>query len=154
MLITQGLFLLLNVSVLLQSLFSGNWKNDRSDSIALNYWLGMDSGVIDVKLSKRLPEGVRQMAMILRKGIIDGSIDPFCRRIVSQDGTVRNDGTKVFTPEQILHMDWLCDNVVGYIPKFEELLPASQPLVRELGIYRDQIPPEREGAIIENTDHI
>ena len=138
----------------LQSLFSGNWKNDRSDSIALNYWLGMDSGVIDVKLSKRLPEGVRQMAMILRKGIIDGSIDPFCRRIVSQDGTVRNDGTKVFTPEQILHMDWLCDNVVGYIPKFEELLPASQPLVRELGIYRDQIPPEREGAIIENTDHI
>ena len=67
---------------------------------------------------------------------------------------MRNDGTKVFTPEQILHMDWLCDNVVGYIPKFEELLPVSQPLVRELGIYRDQIPPEREGAIIENTDRV
>ena len=41
-------------------------------------------------------------------------------------------------------MDWLLSNVDGTIPSFEEILPYSQNMVRELGIYRDQIPPEKE----------
>ena len=41
-------------------------------------------------------------------------------------------------------MDWLCDNVIGTIPTFEEILPMSQTLVRELGIYRDSIPVVKE----------
>ena len=41
-------------------------------------------------------------------------------------------------------MDWLCDSVEGRIPSFEELSPISQPLVRELGVYRESIPPEKE----------
>ena len=56
----------------------------------------------------------------------------------------KNDGTAAFTSEQILRMDWLCENVIGEIPKFEDILPYSQTMVRELGIYRGQIPPEKE----------
>ena len=41
-------------------------------------------------------------------------------------------------------MDWLCDNVEGTIPAFDELLPNSQEMVRLLGVYRDKIPPETE----------
>ena len=41
-------------------------------------------------------------------------------------------------------MDWLCENVEGVIPKFDEILPFAQPVVRELGVYRDQIPAEKE----------
>jgi hypothetical protein len=44
-------------------------------------------------------------------------------------------------------MDWLCENVQGSIPEFHEILPISQAMVRELGIYRDQIPPEQEGSL-------
>ena len=33
---------------------------------------------------------------LLKKGIVDGRIDPFCRHIVSQDGSLRNDGGAVF----------------------------------------------------------
>ena len=44
-------------------------------------------------------------------------------------------------------MDWLCDNVEGSIPKFEEILPYSQKMVRELGVYRDTIPPEKEAGL-------
>ena len=138
----------------IRSIFSGGWKREKGVSTALNYWLGMDSGVIGLKVSEKLPEGVRQLAKILEKGLVDGSIDPFLRRIVSQDGTLKNDGTRPFTPEQILHMDWLCGNVIGDIPPFEELLPISQGLVRELGIYRDQIPPEKEVRPLEDFDHL
>ena len=137
----------------LRNIFSGGWKHS-SEGKALNYWLGMDSGVIDLELSRKLPAGVRQMAKILRYGMLSGNIDPFRRRIVAQDGTIKNDGTTTFTPDQILHMDWLVENVIGSIPPFEELLPQSQALVRELGIYRDKIPAEKEGKNREDFDHI
>ena len=41
-------------------------------------------------------------------------------------------------------MDWLCAEVDGSIPAFEELRPASHGMVRTLGVYRDQLPPEKE----------
>ena len=138
----------------IRSILSGGWKREKTDTTALNFWLGMDSGVIDVGLSDRLPEGVRQMANLLKTSISSGQLDPFCRRIVAQDGTVKNDGSTRFTPEEVLHMDWLCDNVVGSIPPFEEILPISQKMVRQLGIYRDSIPPEKEVTPREDSCHL
>ena len=138
----------------IRSIFAGGWKREKGESTAVNYWLGMDSGVIGIRLSEKLPEGVRQMAKILEQGLKDGTLDPFRRRIVTQDGTVKSDGTHVFSPEELLHMDWLCDNVVGSIPPFEEILPVSQKMVRQLGIYRDSIPPEKEAVIREDSGHL
>ena len=136
-----------------RGILSGGWKNEKGGA-ALNYWLGMDSGVIDISLSDKLPEGIRRLAWLLRRGLIEGSLDPFARRIVAQDGTVKSDGTHRFTPEELLKMDWLCDNVLGSIPAFEDVLPISQPLVRELGLYRDSIPAEKERKIREDSDRI
>ena len=138
----------------IRSILSGGWKRDKSDTTALNFWLGMDSGVIGIGLSDKLPEGVRQMANLLKSNIESGQLDPFFRRIIAQDGTVKNDGTLHFTPEEVLHMDWLCENVVGSIPPFEEILPISQKVVRQLGIYRDSIPSEKEAVIREDTGHL
>ena len=127
----------------IRSILSGAW-NKESTERAVNYWWGMDSGVIDVTLSDRLPEGLRCMAEILKKGLRSGAIDPFFRRIVAQDGTVKNDGSRSFTPDELLRMDWLCNNVDGVIPAFDEIEPFAQPMVRELGIYRDQLPVQKE----------
>ena len=138
----------------IRSILSGGWKREKGDSTALNYWLGMDSGVIGVQLSDKLPEGVRQMAKLLEKGLRDSTLDPFMRKIIAQDGSVKNDGTKKFTPEQLLRMDWLCENVIGTIPPFEDILPISQTMVRELGLYRDAIPTEKEKRRHEDFDHL
>jgi hypothetical protein len=51
-------------------------------------------------------------------------------------------------------MDWLCENVVGKIPPFEDILPISQNMVRELGLYRDTIPTEKEKRHHEDFDHL
>ena len=138
----------------IRSILSGGWKREKGVSTALNYWLGMDSGVIGVNLSDKLPEGIRQMANMLQKGLTDSTIDPFLRRIIAQDGTVKNDGTHRFTPSEILHIDWLCENIIGQIPPFEEILPISENMVRELGLYRDQIPTEKETKSREDLDHL
>ena len=132
------------------TIFAGTWdpQKAKAEERAVNYWWGMDSGVIDVQLSDELPDGVRQLALILKQGLVKGTIDPFYRVIRSQDGTLRNDGTVHFTPEELMNMDWLCDNVEGWIPSFDELLPMSKNMVRLLGIYRDELPPEKEGVIL------
>ena len=137
----------------IRGILTGSWKNEKG-AAALNYWLGMDSGVIDISLSDKLPEGVRQLASLLRRGLIEGTLDPFGRRIVSQDGSLRSDGTHRFSPEELLKMDWLCDNVLGSIPSYDEILPVSQPLVRELGLYSDKIPTEKEKKTREDTDRV
>ena len=135
---------------LVRSIFSGSWDglSSREGEQAVNYWWGMSSRTVDVWLSEDLPDGVAQLVQILRRGIIDGSIEPFRRPIRSQDGQLRNDGEKWFSPEEILHMDWLCDCVDGAIPSYDQLLPISRPLVRLQGVYRDQIPPEKEGPML------
>jgi len=115
---------------------------------AINYWWGMNSGVIDVSLSPQLPEGAKQLSQILKQGIIDGSIDPFGDYLVDQQGNVRNEGARRLSPEEIIHMDWLLDNVDGSIPEYDELLPVSQQLVRLLGLHKDEIQPDPEEVLL------
>ena len=133
------------------SVLNGSWdalNSHRDDRQAVNYWWGMDSDAVGLWLSPDLPEGVRSLVTILKKGIMDGSVNPFHREIRGQDGVLRNDGGRWFSPEEILRMDWLCDRVEGTIPPFEELQPCSRSLVRLQGIYRDSILPEKEGVLL------
>ena len=111
---------------------------------ALNLWFGMDSGVIDVQLSDRLPDGVRSLALLLKRGLTDGTVDPFRTRIYDQNGVLRCSGEAGLSPEALAQMDWLCDNVDGGIPGYEELLPGAREMVRLLGIYRDDLTTVKE----------
>jgi len=122
----------------IRSILSGSW--DKEDTTqAVNHWWGMKSGVIDVGVSDSLPDGVRVLAGLLRDQMRSGAVDPFLRPITAQDGSVKNDGTRHFTPDELLHMDWLCANVRGSIPHFDELLPFARPTVRALGIFPEQL---------------
>ena len=125
---------------IVESVLDGSWEES---SKAINYWWGMASGVVDVKLSESLPAGVTSLAEILRKGILNGTVDPFCAEIRDQSGLLRCDGKTALSPEEIMRMDWLCDNVDGSIPGFDELLPRSQGLVRLLGLYRESLAPQK-----------
>ena len=132
-----------------RTVLDGGWTRDKSgtDGTAVNYWWGMNSGVMDVLFSRELPHDVRHLANILRSGIIAGSIDPFACYITAQNGTVMNEGRTGFTPEQILHMDWLCDAVEGHLPEFDELTDCARPMYRMQGIHRDRLPAEKEADL-------
>lgn len=128
----------------IRSILDGTWNSVRGK--AVNYWWGIDSGVIDVKLATSLPAGVHTLAQTLREGLRQGILDPFRRTITAQDGTLKNDGSRGFTAEELLHMDWLCDNVNGSIPTYDQLQPYAQSIVQTLGIYRDQLPLRKEAV--------
>ena len=50
------------------------------------------------------------------------------------------------TPEEIVSMDWFCDNVEGSIPPFDRLRPEYTETVRVLGLCREALLPEAEGG--------
>ncbi len=106
---------------------------------AVNYWWGMDSGVIDVTLSELVPEGVRTLAGILTDKLRKGELDVFAGRLRAQDGSFISDGITPLSSLEILRMDKLAENVEGRIPEYEEIFPMSRELVRELGVHREKI---------------
>ena len=134
---------------LVRGILNGSWDAMSSGGDrAVNYWWGMRSGSIGVLIDDALPAGVRQLANLLCRGVADGSILPFERPIRSQDGTLRSDGSHFFSPDEILRMDWLADNVEGSIPRYDELLPMARGLARLQGVYRDEIAPEKSDTIL------
>lgn len=138
----------------IRSILNGTLKREK-EGVGRNYWMGMDSGVVDIDFSDKLPLGVRALAEFLCRGIREHTIDPFARRIVAQDGSVKNESSETtFTTEELLHMDWLCSNVSGSIPTFDEVLPMSRNMVRELGVYREEIPAQKEANAVENFVHL
>ena len=127
---------------ILSSVFSGGWQTatDQAQLLAMAYWPGMSTGAIDVICSRRLPDGTAQLASMLRDMLRGGHITPFSGRIVSQDGVERATEGEALTPAKIVAMDWLADNVVGSIPRLEDLRPEAQPLVRLQGLYNSEKP--------------
>ena len=135
---------------LLHDLLLGHWEDESANrsAAAINYWWGMQSGVIGVTPSEKLPEGVKAMTEVLKGAIVEGRLDPFRRVMSDQEGIVRNDGNRWLSPSEILRMDWLSDTVEGSIPAFSEILPVAQGIVRLLGVYREDIPPVKDGPIL------
>ena len=130
---------------LISSILHGGWDamDYRGSGKAVNYWWGMASGAVGLMLAEDLPDGVRILANVLTRGIIDGIFTVFHRRYRSQDGSVVSDGNRWLSPEETLHMDYLLDNVDGSIPGYNELLPMARPIIRLQGLYRDQLAPEK-----------
>lgn len=136
---------------LIRSILNGSWDSlnaNKEDERAVNYWWGMASGVIGIKLTDAIPYGVRALTEILQNSIINDSVMPFHRHIRAQNGSIKNDGEKYFSFDRILHMNWLCDNVDGSIPTYDMLIKESKNTVRLQGIYRDEILPEKEGVLL------
>ena len=129
---------------MVRSVLAGAWDTTVPRGTSVSYWWGMSSGVIDVELAQTLPDGVRQLAGILKEGIIRGSIQPFAGRMTDQEGVVRSEENTLFSPEDLMQMNFLCDNVVGHIPTVSELLPMARETTRLLALPEEGL--EQEGT--------
>ena len=121
---------------MIRNIMNGSWKyDDASDNTkGLNYWWGMSAGIIDVICSKHLPIGTARLIDLLKQTICRGDFNPFSGVLYSQNGLVQRDADKVMSPEEIITMDWLAENVIGFIPKMDELIEKAKPVVKLQGI--------------------
>lgn len=121
---------------LIQSILSGSWKKEEEgDNVkALNYWWGMSAGVIDIITSGSVPKETERLVEMFHQQIMKGDFNPFEGEIIDQNGKKRNDADKTMSPEEIITMDWLLDNVVGEIPAFDQLEEQAKAIVETQGI--------------------
>lgn len=121
---------------LIQSILSGSWKHEENheQTKALNYWWGMSADVIELIYSNKLPQEVIRLVESFECMIRKDMFEPFSGVLKDQNGVVRNDGEHELTPEEIITMNWLLDNIVGCIPDISELEEGAQLIVKEQGI--------------------
>ncbi|MCM1043921.1 MAG: BMP family ABC transporter substrate-binding protein [Candidatus Gastranaerophilales bacterium] len=105
---------------------------------AVNYWWGMSADVIDLICSQSMPVSTLRLIEFLKSSIRSGSFQPFEGLIRSQNGEIRCNEGDTLSPEEILTMNWLADNVVGQIPEFKELTEEAQALIQLQGIKIDE----------------
>ena len=125
---------------LVRTIMDGTWKYDdkSSEKKAINYWWGMSSDVIDVICSKNLPIGTRRLVELLKNTISRGEFNPFSGILYSQDGIVQGDPNMSLSPEQIVKMDWLAENVIGSLPEEYELQEQAKPAVLQQGVKKKE----------------
>ncbi len=114
------------------------YDDDPSTKKAINYWWGMSEGVVDVVFSKYLPVELKRLAGLLKTAITTETFNPFAGILYSQTGRVGGDPEGSLSPEEIMTMDWLADNVVGNIPAKEELKEQAEPLVKQQGVKKKE----------------
>lgn len=125
---------------LIRTIMDGTWKYDDNPAStkAINYWWGMSSGVIDVICSKNLPIGTKRLVELLRATISSDLFNPFSGILYSQTGIVQGEPDRILAPEEIMTMDWLAENVIGSIPKKEELKEEAKPVIEQQGVQKKE----------------
>lgn len=124
---------------MIRTIMEGTWKNDDNiiEKKAINYWWGMSAGVIDMICSRNLPIGTKRLVELIKTAISRGEFNPFYGKLYSQNGVVQEDANRELTPEEIILMDWLAENVVGSIPAENELVDHSLPVIKQQGIDKE-----------------
>ena len=101
---------------------------------ALNYYWGMSAGVVEMRYSDKLPDATRKMAEFLGRSFRMGMCEPFRGPLHDQAGRQIAARGQTLSPEQIIDMCWLNENVDGSIPSWDELDEAAKLTVGISGI--------------------
>ncbi len=109
-----------------------------SSSKALNYFWGMSAGVVDIVYSRHLSEASKRFCDLLKESIKHDLCIPFLTPLITQDGEKIGEGQKSLTLDQIISMDYLVENVIGTIPRYDELSPMGKATVDMAGIEQSQ----------------
>ena len=138
--------------LIVQTILNDAWDAEVADAkdSAINYWWGMTSGVIDIYQFDTVPYETLKLVSIMRKGLTSDVINPFEGELRSQTGVVQDALSPRLSNEQIINMNWLCDNVVGSIPSLDELTESARKTVLANGM--PFTPAEKTEKVDEKSE--
>ncbi|MBQ7186666.1 MAG: hypothetical protein IJR91_03430 [Ruminococcus sp.] len=112
---------------IVQSVLSGAWELGEhiKSSSAANYWFGLSTGVVDIRVSDASYQTSKLLAFF-KNSIVNGGFDPFSGELHTADGNVfqqdaeKKAGISVerqkLKSSDIAFMDWLNENIEGDEP--------------------------------------
>ncbi|MBP3657249.1 MAG: BMP family ABC transporter substrate-binding protein [Clostridia bacterium] len=133
---------------IVNSILSGAWSDDAQQNAdrAMNYYMGMSTDAIDLICSRKLPSRVRRLSDLLHARIHAGAFLPFLGPIYDQSGSLRVPFDVALTPQDVIGMDYLVENVIGRIPTFDELSDAAKSLAAMQGLKNVSAPATSSAA--------
>ncbi len=131
---------------IIRSILNGAWDEEGGDgSHGISYWWGMSSHAVDLHYTDSLPDAPRHLLTLIESHIRSGQYDPFAGRIITNTGKVIKTDDNAFEPEDVIHMNWLNENVVGEIPVLEDPPAVLRSLLDQQGITPDTPAQVQEG---------
>ena len=106
---------------IIRSIFDGAWDSDAAGARAVNYWWGMSSGAEEIDYSKDLPAGTLQLLDLMEKMLSENDLRIFPEDLYAQGHVLHSPEAVVYSPKELMEMDWLDECVEGALPHYDEL---------------------------------
>ena len=105
---------------IVRSIFDGSWDN-AATTRAVNYWWGLRSGAEDLEYQEALPSGTRQLLDLMEMLQGADNVHIFPEKLYDNEDNLHSPENKVYSPKELMEMDWLDACVHGKLPHYDEL---------------------------------
>ena len=119
---------------IVRSIFDGAWDSDAAGARAVNYWWGMRSGAEEIDYSKDLPAGTLQLLDLMEKMLSENNLRIFPEDLYAQGHVLHSPEAALYSPKELMEMDWLDECVEGGLPHYDELDVKTHTLMSINGI--------------------
>ena len=128
---------------IIRSILDGMWDSDGGDGFrGVSYWWGMAVHAVELHYTDKLPDSSRHLLDLLTDQIKHHHYDPFSGRIVTNTGRLVKADENTFEPEDMIHMNWLNENVEGSIPVLDDPPQELRALLAQQGIRPEEAFPK------------
>lgn len=118
---------------IIRSILNGSW--DAADTgKAINYWWGMKSGAVGIRYSHGLPGGSLQLLGLMETQLHGGLLTIFPAQVYGQKHLLHSPQKVVYTPKELMMMDWLDECVEGSLPSYDQLDVKTRALAEICGL--------------------
>ena len=118
---------------IIRSILNGSW--DAADTgKAINYWWGMKSGAVGIRYSHGLPGGSLQLLGLMETQLHSGLLSIFPAQVYGQKHLLHSPQKVVYTPKELMMMDWLDECVEGSLPSYDQLDVKTRALAEICGL--------------------
>lgn len=128
---------------IIRSILNGSW-DEADTSKAINYWWGMKSGAVGIQYSDGLPGGPLQLLGLMETQLHSGLLTIFPSKVYAQDHRMHSPQKIVYTPKELMMMDWLDACVEGALPSYDQLDVKTRTLADICGL--DVIKEDADGT--------
>ena len=105
---------------IVRSIFDGSWDN-AATTRAVNYWWGLRSGAEDLEYQESLPSGTRQLLDLMETLQGSDNVHIFPEKLYDNEDNLHSPENKIYSPKELMEMDWLDACVHGKLPHYDEL---------------------------------
>ena len=109
-------------------------SSSSSGARAINYWWGMRSGAEEINYQKGLPGGTLHLLDMMEMLLSQEELRIFPDELYDQNHQPHSPASVVYSPKELMEMDWLDECVEGALPHYDDLDVKTRTLMAINGL--------------------